>query len=570
VSVAGGYSLVASDGGIFTYGDAGFYGSAGALPLNKPIVGMASTPDGKGYWLVASDGGIFTYGDAGFYGSAGALPLNKPIVGMASTPDGKGYWLVASDGGIFTYGDAGFYGSAGALPLNKPIVGMASTPDGKGYWLVASDGGIFTYGDAGFYGSAGALPLNKPIVGMASTPDGKGYWLVASDGGIFTYGDAGFYGSAGALPLNKPIVGMASTPDGKGYWLVASDGGIFTYGDAGFYGSAGSIPLNKPIVGMIVPSSSAPSTSVGGTPTTPLGNSTLAVTTTSISGAVVGLNYSFQLGASGGVGGYTWGGSGLPPGLALSSTGVISGIPLAYGVFTISLSVVDASGVSASSSLPMVVGNRSTNWAGYIASGSGFTGVSATFNVPAIPSALPANCNLGTPGQVSQNCASSVWVGVDGYPSSNQNLIQAGIAEQPVVGSNQVQLYAWWEVLPASATPISSINVSPGDSVAVSISQVSGGQWQINVTDTTNGESFSTVSSYSGPASSAEWIVEAPQINGSVATLTPFSDVKFVNASRSTSATLNSLIPFDMYQGGSLVASPGPISSSGSFTVSYF
>ncbi|WP_200891146.1 hypothetical protein, partial [Acidithrix ferrooxidans] len=76
--------------------------------------------------------------------------LNKPIVGMAATPDGKGYWLVASDGGIFTYGDAGFYGSAGAIPLNKPIVGMAATPDGKGYWLVASDGGIFTYGDAAF------------------------------------------------------------------------------------------------------------------------------------------------------------------------------------------------------------------------------------------------------------------------------------------------------------------------------------------------------------------------------------------------------------------------------------
>ena len=88
---------------------------------------MASTPDGGGYWLVASDGGIFTYGDAGFHGSAGALPLNRPIVGMASTPDGGGYWLVASDGGIFTYGDAGFHGSAGALPLNRPIVGMASS-----------------------------------------------------------------------------------------------------------------------------------------------------------------------------------------------------------------------------------------------------------------------------------------------------------------------------------------------------------------------------------------------------------------------------------------------------------
>ena len=60
------------------------------------------------------------------------MTLNKPIVGMASTPDGKGYWLVASDGGIFCYGDAQFYGSTGSIVLNKPVVGMAATPDGNG------------------------------------------------------------------------------------------------------------------------------------------------------------------------------------------------------------------------------------------------------------------------------------------------------------------------------------------------------------------------------------------------------------------------------------------------------
>jgi hypothetical protein len=83
--------------------------------------------------------------DARFYGSTGAIALNKPIVGMAPTPTGNGYWLVASDGGIFTFGDARFYGSTGAIALNKPIVGMAPTPTGNGYWLVASDGGIFAY-----------------------------------------------------------------------------------------------------------------------------------------------------------------------------------------------------------------------------------------------------------------------------------------------------------------------------------------------------------------------------------------------------------------------------------------
>ena len=71
------------------------------------------TPSGRGYWLVASDGGIFSFGDAHFYGSTGGDPPHQPIVGMARTPSGHGYWLVASDGGIFTFGDARFHGSTG-------------------------------------------------------------------------------------------------------------------------------------------------------------------------------------------------------------------------------------------------------------------------------------------------------------------------------------------------------------------------------------------------------------------------------------------------------------------------
>ncbi len=151
-----------------TFGGAGYDGDALEVPLQKPIVGSAADPAG-GYWLVASDGGIFTFGNAPFWGSAGGLPLNKPVVGMAPTPDGGGYWLVASDGGIFTYGDAQFFGSTGSMALNKPIVGMAATPDGGGYWLVASDGGIFAFGDARFFGSTGSIALNKPVVGMAAT-----------------------------------------------------------------------------------------------------------------------------------------------------------------------------------------------------------------------------------------------------------------------------------------------------------------------------------------------------------------------------------------------------------------
>jgi hypothetical protein len=252
----GGYWMVASDGGIFSFGSASFYGSTGNIKLNQPIVGIAATPTGKGYWMVATDGGIFSFGDAQFFGSTGNVKLNKPIVGMAATPSGKGYWLVASDGGIFAFGDAKFFGSTGNVKLNKPIVGMASSPSGNGYWFVASDGGIFAFGDAAFYGSTGNVKLAKPITAMAATPSGKGYWFTASDGGVFAFGDAKFHG---AQPkADRTVAAMVPTVDGAGYWMASSAGELLFFGNAANLGGLTQKP-NLPIVGM----TAAPVVAVG-------------------------------------------------------------------------------------------------------------------------------------------------------------------------------------------------------------------------------------------------------------------------------------------------------------------
>ena len=236
-----GYWFVASDGGIFAFGGAGFFGSTGNIRLNKPIVGMAASPSGLGYWLVASDGGIFAFGDAAFYGSTGAIKLNKPIVGMTSTPSGKGYWFVASDGGIFAFGDAKFFGAPSGA---SSIVGMAATPSGNGYWCVARDGSLYAFGDAKNMGQ----PTSSQVAGIISSRSGNGYWIADGTGALFAYGDARGFGGVGNLA--QPVVGLAATPKGSGYWMVARDGGIFSFGDARFYGSTGNIRLNQPIVGM--------------------------------------------------------------------------------------------------------------------------------------------------------------------------------------------------------------------------------------------------------------------------------------------------------------------------------
>ena len=90
-----------------------FTGQAVAAPLQR-----------TGYDEVASDGGIFNFGDAPLLGSMGGTQLNRPVVGIAVTSAG-GYYEVASDGGLFNFG-APFLGSMGGSHLNEPVVAIAS------------------------------------------------------------------------------------------------------------------------------------------------------------------------------------------------------------------------------------------------------------------------------------------------------------------------------------------------------------------------------------------------------------------------------------------------------------
>ena len=84
---------------------------------------MVPTRDGGGYWLIASDGGLFAFGDAGFHGSLGAAPPSSPIVGVAPTPDGGGYWMLEAGGTVHGFGDAPTVGDrelAGSLRPDQP------------------------------------------------------------------------------------------------------------------------------------------------------------------------------------------------------------------------------------------------------------------------------------------------------------------------------------------------------------------------------------------------------------------------------------------------------------------
>ena len=95
-----------------------------STPTPTPSPTPVSTAK-HGYWLVGSDGGIFSFGSAPFYGSTGAMKLQRPVVGITPTSNEGGYWLVASDGGIFAFGErrptTGRFQASGWHPRDRRI-----------------------------------------------------------------------------------------------------------------------------------------------------------------------------------------------------------------------------------------------------------------------------------------------------------------------------------------------------------------------------------------------------------------------------------------------------------------
>ena len=219
-----------------------FHVTSTAVPPGR-FVAIVPTPDGKGYWLAQAGGGVYSFGNAGFFGSVPGLGITPaaPIVGMAATADGRGYWLVGADGGVFAFGDAPFDGSAISPPsVAVPFAAISRPARATGYYAEAVIGKVVQFGTTA--NSAQGVEADAFFSGLAITPDGQGVWQVGTDGGVFAWGNAGFYGSLpgeGIVP-NSPVVGIASTPDARGYWLLGADGGVFAFGDAGFFGSGTS------------------------------------------------------------------------------------------------------------------------------------------------------------------------------------------------------------------------------------------------------------------------------------------------------------------------------------------
>src|ERR1700722_686875 len=157
--------------------------------------------------------------------------------------------------------------------------------------------------------------------------------------------------------------------------------------------------------------------------------------------------------------------------------------------------------------------NTSYNWSGYEATGGTFTSVTGTWTIPNVSAA-------------SSTEADATWVGIGGVTS--HDLIQAG-TQAVINGSGAPAYQAWYETLP-QVTQQGPVTVSPGDSMSVTLTQTSSGEWSVVIRDNTTGQSYQTSIAYSSSLSSAEWIQEMPSDETSFVPLDNFGTVSFTGA----------------------------------------
>jgi len=182
---------------------------------------------------------------------------------------------------------------------------------------------------------------------------------------------------------------------------------------------------------------------------------------------------------------------------------------------------------------PAAIPKTSTNWSGYaIADGTHIfraanTTIFGSFVVPV------AAATVGSCDGVQRYSAS--WVGIDGFDSDD--VLQAGIEGDAICNSGVTtsNYYAWYEWYPNYSVAVASPAVAPGDLIYVYVwnrSLTQGDYYMVNVT-----QGVSSSLTFHAPAGtkldgdSAEWIVEAPGVNGSISSLANYIGAPWYNAS---------------------------------------
>jgi hypothetical protein len=201
--VGDGYAAVAASGRVLTFGSVVAKGDAAG---KGTAVDIATTRTGQGYWVLMSDGGVYPFGDARYFGSPKRTGVKITATSIEARPAGDGYWVLGADGTVTGFGAATSFGKAAG---SGTAVDLAVTPTGAGCFVLFDGGSVAAFGDATAAGDLTTVTSrwNKPATAITALPASKGYVLSTHDGGLFTFGGAPYFGTfAGS---GATVVGIA-------------------------------------------------------------------------------------------------------------------------------------------------------------------------------------------------------------------------------------------------------------------------------------------------------------------------------------------------------------------------
>ncbi|WP_246281556.1 putative Ig domain-containing protein [Fodinicola acaciae] len=240
-----------------------------------------------------------------------------------------------------------------------------------------------------------------------------------------TYGGSGwavYGGTSASAPIIASVYALAGTPgssDRPNSYPYAHTGNLFdvTSGSNGSCSPSvlcnGTAGWDGP-TGLGTPNGTAAFTAGGGGP------GPLAANNPGNQTGTVGTAASLQLSASGGTSPYTWTATGLPTGLSVSSSGLISGTPSAAGTFTVNATVKDSTGATANTSFSWTINPTGGNCSGQKLGNPGFeSGTSPWTATSGVISATSSS-------EPSHSGSYLAWL--DGYGTTHTDSLSQSVA----------------------------------------------------------------------------------------------------------------------------------------------
>ncbi|KAG4438459.1 hypothetical protein IFR05_006069 [Cadophora sp. M221] len=194
----------------------------------------------------------------------------------------------------------------------------------------------------------------------------------------------------------------------------------------------------------------------------------------------------------------------------------------------------------------------SSNWAGAVLIGTGYTSVTGTFTVPS-----PTTAGSG-----------SAWVGIDG-DTCGTAILQTGV--DWTRSGSKITYDAWYEWYPDYAYDFSGITIAAGDVITVTVTATSKTAGTAIVKNVTTGKSVTHTFSNEASLGSlceynAEWIVEDFESGGSLVSFANFGTVAFTGASAVKSGTtvgVTGASIIDIEQGSTILTDCSLVGTSG-------